>query len=172
MSWANCPWLSVEVDSIDEEIDEEDCPLDAGRFKILAIMYELLLCGCRISPGAVSNSCLFFNNLLMELREGVLSLLHRLSWTRRSRISQENRPGFSFLYSMILCAIRGVITRGRPALSPPAWIEPVLRYLDNNLLMQPWVIRKRRLMSQGRIPWRANARISCRISFGSGLPLI
>ena len=68
----------MEVDGIDEEIDEEDCPLDAGRFKILAIMYELLL-RCRIIPDAVSNSCLFFNNLLMELREGVLSLLHRLS---------------------------------------------------------------------------------------------
>ena len=66
----------MEVDGIDEEIDEEDCPLDGGRFKILAIMYELLL-RCWIIP--VSNSCLFFNNLLMELREGVLSLLHRLS---------------------------------------------------------------------------------------------
>ena len=161
----------MEVDAINEEIDEEDCPLDGGRFKILAIVWEFLL-RSRVILGAVSRLSLFFNNLLMELREGRLSLLHRPSWTRRSRISQENRPGCSFLYSIILCAIRGVITRGRPALSPPASIEPVLRYLDNSLLMQPWVIRKRRLMSQGRNPWLANARIWCRISFGSGLPLI
>ena len=68
----------MEVYAINEEIDGEDCPLDGGRFKILAIVWEFLL-RSRVILGAVSRLSLFFKNLLMELREGRLSLLHRPS---------------------------------------------------------------------------------------------
>lgn len=152
-----------------------------GRFKMTSIEWDemfLLICEfsssflypCLLQAARAIILCLI--SRLIELNEGRLSRLQTFSLRRRSRSSHEKIPGCSLLYCSIFFSILGVITLGLPTLAPPGLIDPVFWYFDSSLLMQPWVIFKRRLMSQGRTPTRANSIISSRISFGKGFPLM
>lgn len=152
-----------------------------GRFKMTSIEWDemfLLICEfsssflypCLLQAARAIILCLI--SRLIELSEGRFSRLQTFSLRRRSRSSHEKIPGCSLLYCSIFCSILGVITLGLPTLAPPGLIDPVFWYFDRSLLMQPWVIFKRRLMSQGRTPTRANSIISSRISFGKGFPLM
>ena len=62
---------------------------------------------------------------LMELTLGTVLLSHRPSFNRRSRISQLNIPGLSFLYCSILRSTSGVATRGLEPPMTPGLILPV-----------------------------------------------
>jgi hypothetical protein len=57
--------------------------------------------------------------------EGALSLLHKPSLINRSRISQENMPGFSRLYDSIRFSISGDADFGFDPPITPGRIEPV-----------------------------------------------
>lgn len=61
----------------------------------------------------------------MALTEGAEERSHMPSFTRRSRISQEKMPGFSRLYSSILCSTSGDATRGLEPPMTPGRIDPV-----------------------------------------------
>lgn len=69
----------------------------------------------------------------MEDTDGAVVRSHRPSLMRRSRISQENMPGFSFRYSSIRFSMSGVATRGLEPPITPGRMDPV-SYVNDKLI--------------------------------------
>ena len=109
-------------------------------------------------------------SLLITVKGGRFSFVHKPSATSFSFTSQEKIPGAVRLYSSILFFTSELTSLDVFLCARPGSNEPVSLYLERSLLMQPCETLSCLLMSHGRIPSSAISIIFCRTEFGSGFP--
>lgn len=130
-------------------------------------------CGIGGDRNGIASSLLKPRNVRqITIFGGTVVRLQMPSPRSRSLTSNENIPGLFSLYSAIWCSNSGVTTRGFDPPITPGRIEPVSWYRFRIFDTQPWLTRRCREITHGRMPLPAMLTMLRRTLLGSGRPLM